>query len=288
LLKRTLVGLCVLLTLLAAVWFDWSRQPAPALATALIGAVVMIGALDELLVIGAARPARRTFGRGLGLAWLALLVLAGLVPGQPLARMTGIVLTGASLVASLLLVLQIRQGPGSIVNRWAGSLWFQVPYAGGLACLVALLMQGALHYAVAVTLVAKSADIGAYFAGSLFGRHRLAPSISPNKTWEGAAGGLLLPALLAAVVLGGAGLGGGAASSGAPATLPDDPLTAALHGLVIGLLSMVSDLGESLLKRSRSVKDSGRVFGASGGFLDLADSLLLVGPCALAYTALLS
>jgi CDP-diglyceride synthetase len=58
--------------------------------------------------------------------------------------------------------------------------------------------------------------------------------------------------------------------------------------MVIGVIAEISDLSESLLKRSRAVKDSSRVFGQAGGFLDLSDSLLLVGPCALAYTSLLT
>jgi phosphatidate cytidylyltransferase len=291
-LKRTLIGLSVLIVLLAAVWWDSTRLPAPAVATAAIGALVMLGALDELLVIGAARPARRTFGRVLGLLWLGLALLAGLLPGQELLTTLGVLLTGASLLASALLALQIRQGPGPVVHRWAGSLWFQVPYVGGLACLVALLMGGALRYAVVVTLVAKSADIGAYFAGSFFGRRKMAPLVSPNKTWEGAVGGLLLPAVVAAFALTGSELAPArllADGTVLPAlVLPGGALLAGLHGVAIGLLSMISDLGESLLKRSRAVKDSGSVFGASGGFLDLADSLLLVGPCALAYTSLVS
>ena len=59
-----------------------------------------------------------------------------------------------------------------------------------------------------------------------------------------------------------------------------------LGALVLAVVTVLSDLGESLLKRSCSVKDSGTLFGEAGGFLDLADSLLLVGPLALAYTSL--
>jgi phosphatidate cytidylyltransferase len=100
---------------------------------------------------------------------------------------------------------------------------------------------------------------------------------------EGAIGGVLLPALAAAWLLRSVPVG---ADPHSP--LPLSLGTALLYGMVIGVIAEISDLSESLLKRSRAVKDSSRVFGQAGGFLDLSDSLLLVGPCALAYTSLLT
>ncbi|HZL99518.1 MAG TPA: phosphatidate cytidylyltransferase, partial [Planctomycetota bacterium] len=123
-------------------------------------------------------------------------------------------------------------------------------------------------------------DIGAYFTGTWLGRRKLAPRISPGKTVAGAVGGVLLPAGVAVFALEGVPLG-----AATVATLPTRAPVLAAYGAVIGALAIVSDLSESLLKRSCGVKDSGRFFGSSGGFLDLIDSLLLVGACALAYTA---
>ncbi len=275
-LRRILTGGAVLLVLFGAWHWDSTHQPGPAWATALLGAVLSLGALDELLVIGLARSGRRRFGIVLGCMWLAILVLPGLLPNR-VNELCADVLTAAALVANLYLVFQLRVGPGPLPNRLAGSLWFQVPYVGGVACFVGLLAAGLLHYAVGVALLVKASDTGAYFLGRFTGRHKLAPQISPNKTMEGAIGGLLLPTLLAPLLL-----------EHAELALPGGPPGLALHGLVIGVLAVVSDLAESLLKRSRGVKDSGRAFGPSGGFLDLADSLLLVGPFALAYTAVLA
>lgn len=282
-LKRTLIGAAVLAALLGAWWWDQGREAGPDWATAGLGALLLLGALRELLVLGSARPARRAFGLGLGVVWLGLLLLPAWGGGQAAALIGGMLLPGASIIASLLLAAQIPGGPGPVPNRLAGSLWFQVPYVGGLGCLIALLAHGALDYAVALALIAKSSDIGAYFGGSLFGRHKLAPAISPGKTWEGALGGLVLPALAAAWCLRSVPVGAD----------PTTPMALSLgasmaFGVVIGLVAIVSDLSESLLKRSRAVKDSSRVFGQAGGLLDLVDSLLLVGPCALAYTSLLT
>jgi phosphatidate cytidylyltransferase len=285
LLQRILTGLVVTGVLLGA-WFLDQRSPGlPAWWTAALGVIVTFGALDELQVMGAARGGRRRLGKLLGLAWIAILALPALRPGEQLAVLCGDVLIGASIIASVYVALQLPAGPGPVAHRLAGSLWFQLPYVGGLACFVALLLGGALDWAVAVVLVTKSSDIGAYFAGRAFGRRRLAPRISPNKTVEGAVGGILLPALVAMWLLPGVHL---APHARPELILPGGLLSAALHGAVIGALAIVSDLSESLLKRSRSVKDSGQLLGQGGGLLDLADSLLLVGPFALAYTAVLA
>ncbi|MGQ0554292.1 MAG: phosphatidate cytidylyltransferase [Planctomycetota bacterium] len=292
-LKRTLVGLTLLLILVGAWWFDRGRPQWPALATAVLGGIAMVAALDELLRLGTARPARRAFGRLLGVIWLALVVLPMLVPQPAPAglRLLADLLTAGSITAAAFLALQLPVGPGSVAHRLAGSLWFQVPYVGGLACLVALLLDGALDYAVGVVVVAKASDIGAYFTGRLFGRHKLAPRISPGKTVEGAIGGLLFSAAVGAWLLSGVVmrpervLADGSVL--AALVLPGGAWGAAAFGLVLGALAIIADLAESLLKRSRALKDSGRVFGQAGGFLDLVDSLLLVGPVALAYTAIL-
>jgi len=286
-LTRVLTGAAVLAIVLGAWWFDRSRSGGPDLATASLGSIIMLGALGELQALGGASAARRVAGRLLGALWLLLLVLPVALP-HPLTRMVAqLALPAAALWASLLVVTQLRAGPGPQIRRLAGSLWFPVAYVGGVGCLVGLLARGALDYAVGITIVAKSSDIGGYFAGTLLGRHKLAPRVSPKKTVEGALGGVLLPAAVAMLVLPGVPLGA-PPTDALPATLPTQAPVLALYGAAIGALAIVSDLGESLLKRSCEVKDSGRFFGSSGGFLDLIDSLLLVGACALAYTAAVS
>lgn len=107
-------------------------------------------------------------------------------------------------------------------------------------------------------------DSGAYFVGNLFGKHKMAPRISPNKTWEGAIGGFA-----AAVILGGV-IG---------AVSPFFNLSQGLFlGFVLGIVGPVGDLLESAIKRGAGVKDSGTLLPGHGGILDRLDSVLVCAP----------
>jgi phosphatidate cytidylyltransferase len=130
----------------------------------------------------------------------------------------------------------------------------------GLASLVPL---------ASMLAVVKVGDIAAYFVGSRLGRNRMAPFLSPGKTWEGAAASLaasLAVAWLFVDVL----------LDNAPGPWGGWPV----FGLAVGLAGMLGDLSESLVKRELAAKDSGASLGALGGFLDLADATLLAAPVA--------
>ncbi len=109
-----------------------------------------------------------------------------------------------------------------------------------------------------------AADIGAYIAGKGFGKHKLAPEVSPGKTWEGVAGGTL--ALLLVSLL------------GVWKVLPSQGYSLIFICLITGWLSIVGDLSESLFKRQAGVKDSGRLLPGHGGVLDRVDSLTAALP----------
>jgi phosphatidate cytidylyltransferase len=107
------------------------------------------------------------------------------------------------------------------------------------------------------------ADGGAYFAGTLFGRVKLAPSISPGKTWEGVIGGMVLVALLAVMV----------------AVVRDiDIVVLAPFCLAVAAVSIVGDLTVSMFKRTNGLKDSGALFPGHGGVLDRIDSIAAAAP----------
>ena len=124
------------------------------------------------------------------------------------------------------------------------------------------------YYVLYFILVTKFSDSGAYVVGSLFGRHKMIPRISPGKTWEGFAGAIVL-STLASVLF---------------AHFAGEKLTgmnwkhAILLGILLSAAAVIGDLIESLFKREAGVKDSGRYFPGIGGILDLLDSLLFNAP----------
>jgi len=128
-------------------------------------------------------------------------------------------------------------------------------------------------------LAVKWGDAGAYFIGSRFGKHRLAPAISPKKSWEGLFGGILFSCVVGVLwwKLSGAKLG------------PYDfPLSHALIlGVLLPVIGTMGDLVESLFKRAVHVKDSGAIAHGMGGMLDMIDSLLFTAPFMYIYVKLI-
>lgn len=150
-------------------------------------------------------------------------------------------------------------------------LAFGVPYIG-CAGLGLIQLRGdataGLVNVLFLFLVVWSSDIGAYLAGRRFGGPKLAPAISPNKTWSGAAGGLaaaMAVGILAAYVM-------------EPAAVPF--LRVALVAATLGLLAQVGDLFESWIKRRFHVKDSSSLIPGHGGLLDRLDGVLSAAPAA--------
>ena len=124
------------------------------------------------------------------------------------------------------------------------------------------------YYVLYFILVTKFSDTGAYAVGSLIGKHKMIPRISPGKTWEGFAGAIAV-ATLASVLF----------AHFAAAKLPGmNWKHAVVLGIVLSAAAVVGDLIESLFKREAGVKDSGRFFPGIGGILDLLDSLLFNAP----------
>jgi phosphatidate cytidylyltransferase len=122
---------------------------------------------------------------------------------------------------------------------------------------------------VSLVAVVKAGDIAAYVVGTLVGRHRMAPLLSPGKTWEGAAASLVASLAAAWFVLERTGFSAVQPWGGWP-----------VFGLLVGGAGMVGDLAESFVKRELGAKDSGRLLGGLGGVMDLVDSLLLAAPIA--------
>ena len=143
--------------------------------------------------------------------------------------------------------------------RWLAGALVLVPLFVALLFLYRVSPQ-ILLFALLIVWVA---DMGAYFAGKQFGRVKLAPSISPGKTWEGVFGGLTMVAILTAIW----------------AHFTDMDLAVMLpFCLAVGALSVVGDLTVSMFKRTAGVKDSGKLFPGHGGVLDRVDSVSAAAP----------
>lgn len=138
-----------------------------------------------------------------------------------------------------------------------------------------------------IILITKSCDIGAYFTGMAIGKHKLIEWLSPKKTWEGLAGGVLASALVA---MGLAALNNRLHIAGLWTTGPDgvevftthdfDLLRSFLAGGLMGLVGQFGDLVASLFKRDAGIKDSGASIPGFGGLLDVVDSPIVVAPLA--------
>jgi len=140
----------------------------------------------------------------------------------------------------------------------------------GIGCLLLIrdIPEFGFWAVMAVLFTVFAADTGAFFVGRTFGRHSLAPAISPKKSWEGFVGGVLAAVGMTFVIL----YKDRAEFLSVPESL--------LLGLVIALAAVLGDLFESAVKRDLDVKDSGHVLGGHGGMLDRLDSLLWAGPAA--------
>ena len=260
--KRVLAALVMAPAAIAAVlWL-----PTPLLA-ALVAGVMMIGLWEWTLLSGTTGSTARaaylagnvalmtalawTAGGGLGLLvevarWGALwwlLVLLWLArfefgaDGRPGIR-----------------ALKLLAGSLCAIPAWAALCWLHAGTPNGPAWTL---------FALAIVW---AADTGAYFTGVRFGRRKLAPRISPGKSWEGLAGGLAATLLLAAAVLPVLGLG-----------WESLPRLLLLTAVVAGV-SVVGDLFESLMKRQAGAKDSSQLIPGHGGVLDRIDSLLAALP----------
>jgi len=152
----------------------------------------------------------------------------------------------------------------SLCSTYLIGLW--VPFLMSYAALLLRRPDGRLLTIATVALTVAN-DVGAYAFGSLWGRHKLAPRISPGKSWEGLAGGLVTVLVLAGLVISQliVGLGmAGALTLGA--------------GIVVA--ATIGDLSESLVKRDLGVKDLGRILPGHGGVMDRIDGILFALPAA--------
>lgn len=157
-----------------------------------------------------------------------------------------------------------------------------IPLAVGFyAMLVGFKGMDGVLLCVWIVLAAKFTDIGGLIVGCRWGKHKLAPSVSPQKTWEGVAGGLVFSmagSALLVLIFNECGAWSGEIGVKSLFGSGFSPMTAALYAIPISAASIVSDLIESAFKRCAGDKDSGSTIPGIGGALDLLDSLIFAAP----------
>jgi phosphatidate cytidylyltransferase len=264
--KRVLTALCGIPLLIAAIWFE---QPLPWF-TVLI-AIWGVLAFHEFYRLVA------------GLKKLPLpyfeLVLTLLFIISRNAELLDVIEPDflATLIMPMLLVSSLEP----ITWHWLFPQWYKgmsffrvalitvgILYAGWLlGHLVALRgLDDGRNWVFFAIFVTFASDTAAFFVGRALGRHKLAPAISPGKTWEGAIGGIL-GAIIVSLFF----------TLNTPLVLPLSWGQAVLLGLLVSIFGQIGDLAESLFKRYTGVKDSGSVLPGHGGFLDRMDSVVFAG-----------
>ncbi len=212
--------------------------------------------------------------RMLSAAAIAGLLVSCLVPATlPATTVVGIFGTVSVMVLTVAMTFYSRHKTVEGVIAATGGVLLSYVYLGIMAgFLLALRREHSVFVIGWIILTTKSCDIGAYFSGKAFGRHKLIPWLSPGKTWEGLVGGVLLSATLGAVGMFWVGSHEGLQ---VPAWWHG-----ALLGMSLGIAGQAGDLLESILKRDAGKKDSGRGIPGFGGLLDVLDSILLASPVA--------
>lgn len=255
LLKRTLTAVVLLGAVFAVV------QYAPDWAFFLFGQAFFVAALLEFYNLAWRNGLRPQRALGVGMALLVSLTF--FVRSIPLdaALFGGLLVAGFYFVITINSLEKLPHFPASFAITAVGMLYVSFPL-NFLYRIRTEMGPFDLYFLFAVIFLG---DTGAFFIGKLFGRNKMTPVASPNKTWEGSAGGFLFAvggAVLARSIL-----------------LPAIPLgTAVLTALVVHAAAQASDPLESLFKRAVGVKDSSNALPGHGGFLDRIDSLILAGP----------
>jgi phosphatidate cytidylyltransferase len=221
----------------------------------IITLLMLAGAWEWAAFPGLKHPAARLAYVGLIAGCMAFVWSQGIVSARADQ------LLPAALIWWIVASFWVISIPGH-VNRGSAAL------AGVLVLVPAWLAllrlhQAAPYWLLFLLLLVVAADVGAYFAGRQFGRHKLAPKVSPGKTWEGVGGGIVAAALMAAV-----------ATTIFKVEL--SPFIAICAVVVVA--SIIGDLTESMFKRHAGMKDSGTLLPGHGGVLDRVDSVTAAAP----------
>ena len=252
--KRIITALWGIPLLIAAIWFD---KPLPWF-TVLAAVWGLLAVLEFYKIVAVSKVLSLTC---FGLVWTLLFILH---PHFDYEFLVPLLLTSAVVISLILLVLSPQRE-----DAFTGWVWAMagVLYVGLLlSFLVALRLEAGRAWLFLALFATFGSDTAAYFIGRALGRHRLAPRISPGKTWEGAIGGLVGAIIISLLF-----------TLPTPLQIPLSYGQAILLGILVSVFGQLGDLVESLLKRNTGVKESGNLMPGHGGVLDRLDSVVFAG-----------
>lgn len=266
--KRTLLGLTLAVIISAAVLF----VPAGNFAV-LIGLLVICGlAMREmyaLMELGDL-PASKKTGIAGGLLFVAVTWLAAKYSFSDSVLWSLLMILLMIIFFRLLAYSDARQALRNALGTLFGFLYVAFFWSFFVRLYMADGPESPTRVAFYLLLAVKWGDGGAYFIGSRFGRHKLAPEISPKKSWEGLAGGILFSCTV--------GILWWLFSDGTLGTRAFPLVHALILGVLFPIIGTLGDLVESMFKRAVNRKDSGHIAHGLGGMLDMIDSLLFTAP----------
>ena len=252
--KRFITALWSLPLLIIAVWFD---EPLPWF-TILVAIWGLLAVFEFYRLVAVSEVRSLT---AFGLIWTLLFILS---PHFDYDFTVPLLLTSAIVLSLVWLVLHPQKEGVFLGWVWAIA---GILYVGWLlSFLVGLRLDAGRNWVFFALFTTFGSDTSAFFVGRALGRHRLAPSISPNKTWEGAIGGVF-GAIIVSLLF----------TLPTPLNLPLSYGQAILLGLLVSVFGQFGDLVESLLKRNMGVKESSNMVPGHGGFLDRMDSVVFAG-----------
>lgn len=250
--KRVITSLYAIPLLIILIWFD---KPLPwfTLFIALWGA---LAAFEFYRMVAGSKAPPLTY---FGIIWTLLFILS---PHFDYGFLPLLLFASAVILSPILLMLRPRKE--SFFASWVWTM-AGILYVGWLlSYLVALRLEVGRSWVFLAIFTTFGSDMAAFFVGRALGRHRLAPRISPGKTWEGAVAGVFGAIIASLIVV-------------AVFSMPLSFGQAILLGLLVSIFGQIGDLLESLFKRNMGVKESGKLLPGHGGLLDRMDSVVFAG-----------
>jgi phosphatidate cytidylyltransferase len=262
--QRVLSAVIFVPILFASIWFGnpWF--------SIVVAVAALLGVMEFYAMVGRRGWQPLTF---FGTLWTLFFIFNAYYAPKYSSNNIHIIVTSALITSavalSLVWVLFLRSSRGKVMVSWAASV-AGIFYMGWLLSYWVLIMNSyggdwdGRDWVILALFSTFAVDTTAYFVGRAWGRHKMAPTVSPGKTWEGAIGGLV-GAIVAVIAL---------------ALLLDVDISYSkmvILGVLIAVFAQLGDLAESKLKRSMGVKEAGNLIPGHGGILDRLDSIVFTG-----------